>query len=1010
MNRHYLLKGLLCLLAIFINSCASKTEHSSPELSGFKYEEDFAVAEVMADSTASPVSFSYSASGVKKEPKPSTWKRQQIPANTAKLFVGDKEELPIKGSQIAVKIDGFRARVVIDAYFLNNRERQMEGTFKLQLPSDASPFYLAFGESVVLDKEKERAAIPFVNYSGELKLEPENILAQRYKDSSKVKEARMVAKEKAAIAYTETVRANVDPAIMEWAGADIFNCSVFPLMPGMLHRITFGYDVNLTETPEGRIFSLPVPNQGASLQINIDASAKNIVPEILPKNLISERKSDRMMLKAIDPYADEITVSYSGNAPVVLSQKSKEDTYFAASITAHLPEIKQNLSTESAILLIDVSLSSNPDKFNVWVKMADAILKNNQDVIKNFKVLFFNIEQFWWKENFTENNEANRKALAEYLNKLALEGATDLGSALQSASLEEKTHNNLFLLSDASITWGNSDPFHLAGKIKSTDRLFAFKSGMEGTDIKLLERLSGKTGGAVYAVVNEDQISKASTAFKNQSWKVTGIQAKGCEDLIIAGNPEYVYPSQKLIVTGRGIPEGRIVIQLSNGKEKFNIETETTNKISSDLCKRVYGQVTTSLLEDFGYLTEKYSKSYATHFRVTGKTCSLLMLESKEDYARFNINDNADAYVVKSKPATSIINETLLSMGEILKSSKATFVNKLRNLEKMAGVKYGMPAALELAIEKLPEEAFDVPVKKLSCKIKTREQIRTSTLENLNQQELDYDVINKEALYRKENYSPADGLKTLSSLVEKRPGDAVLLRDIGFTAIEWGMESHAYHLFRRVADARPFEPHTYHAIAQILASMGKTDLAVLYYELAYGGGWNSRYGEFNRIVGMDYLQLLLDIEKNKKPLVLKEFCHFRQKELKDAYKKLDNQFVVTIMWNTDNSDVDLHVIEPSGEECFYSNAITKSGGSISRDITTGYGPEMYTTSKLKSGDYMVKVKYFNSNRNRATARTKVYATIYKNFGRDNAEIIRKTVSLEDSKEMHYIYTYSNKLF
>ena len=56
-----------------------------------------------------------------------------------------------------------------------------------------------------------------------------------------------------------------------------------------------------------------------------------------------------------------------------------------------------------------------------------------------------------------------------------------------------------------------------------------------------------------------------------------------------------------------------------------------------------------------------------------------------------------------------------------------------------------------------------------------------------------------------------------------------------------------------------------------------------------------------------------------------------------------------IFWNTDGTDVDLHVVEPSGEECFYQHTQTASGGHISRDVTTGYGPELYLLPKAPSG-------------------------------------------------------------
>jgi uncharacterized protein YfaP (DUF2135 family) len=39
--------------------------------------------------------------------------------------------------------------------------------------------------------------------------------------------------------------------------------------------------------------------------------------------------------------------------------------------------------------------------------------------------------------------------------------------------------------------------------------------------------------------------------------------------------------------------------------------------------------------------------------------------------------------------------------------------------------------------------------------------------------------------------------------------------------------------------------------------------------------------------------------------------------------------------------MDLWVIEPTGEKCYYSHPSTKIGGRLSKDLTGGYGPEEY---------------------------------------------------------------------
>lgn len=224
--------------------------------------------------------------GLKKQSSPGkliqTWKRSGLSANTSKLSVGTNDSLPLKGVQIAVTIDGFRARVVMDCFYQNTFSRQLEGTFKLRLPHEASPYYFAFGETVLMDKDGE--GIPFQEYkNSSISLTPEDIKYRRKTSWNNVKEARIVPREKASYAYTETTRRSVDPAIMEWAGADIFNCRVFPLQPGKLHRIVIGYDLDLHTVGDDKMLTVAVPSAQGPVWIDIDmADLENCSPVLKP--------------------------------------------------------------------------------------------------------------------------------------------------------------------------------------------------------------------------------------------------------------------------------------------------------------------------------------------------------------------------------------------------------------------------------------------------------------------------------------------------------------------------------------------------------------------------------------------------------------------------------------------------------------------------------------------------------------------------------------------------------
>lgn len=112
--------------------------------------------------------------------------------------------------------------------------------------------------------------------------------------------------------------------------------------------------------------------------------------------------------------------------------------------------------------------------------------------------------------------------------------------------------------------------------------------------------------------------------------------------------------------------------------------------------------------------------------------------------------------------------------------------------------------------------------------------------------------------------------------------------------------------------------------------------------------------------------------------------------------------VVIITWNTDASDVDLHVIEPSGEECFYAHPTTLSGGRLTRDVTTGYGPEMFVLGEAPRGTYRIRAKYFAADDNRASARTKVHATILRDVGRPGETREEKVITLKTGQQVHAI--------
>ena len=71
---------------------------------------------------------------------------------------------------------------------------------------------------------------------------------------------------------------------------------------------------------------------------------------------------------------------------------------------------------------------------------------------------------------------------------------------------------------------------------------------------------------------------------------------------------------------------------------------------------------------------------------------------------------------------------------------------------------------------------------------------------------------------------------------------------------------------------------------------------------------------------------------------------------------------VTLTWDN-ATDVDLHVTEPNGEEIWYRNTRSNTGGQLDVDDTNGFGPEniFWPENSAPRGEYRVEVVYFDES-------------------------------------------------
>ena len=91
--------------------------------------------------------------------------------------------------------------------------------------------------------------------------------------------------------------------------------------------------------------------------------------------------------------------------------------------------------------------------------------------------------------------------------------------------------------------------------------------------------------------------------------------------------------------------------------------------------------------------------------------------------------------------------------------------------------------------------------------------------------------------------------------------------------------------------------------------------------------------------------------------------------------------LITLTWDKNDTDVDLYVVDPTGDYSCYYDKITSDGGELDYDDTDGYGPEHWT---LTFGDtvrwdqpYRVRLHYYSDHGNGGTGYT-VKIMMYEN--------------------------------
>ena len=239
---------------------------------------------------------------------------------------------------------------------------------------------------------------------------------------------------------------------------------------------------------------------------------------------------------------------------------------------------------------------------------------------------------------------------------------------------------------------------------------------------------------------------------------------------------------------------------------------------------------------------------------------------------------------------------------------------------------------------------------------------------------------------------PALGMRILSNLLEQGLDDVALMRIYGWRLQQAEFLDLAVEIFERVLKQREDEPQSHRDLALALVQRweqyGNTDDAERAMALFYAviiRQWDV-FPEIEIIALME-MNRLIHLAK-KKDIVIPERIDKR------LLRHLDLDVRISMSWDADLTDVDLHVFEPSGEHAYYGHNRTEIGGLVSRDFTRGYGPEEYVLKRAMPGNYIIKAHYYGSHQQTLCGPCTVTVTVFTNFGRDTEKKQTLTLRLD----------------
>ncbi|OHD17910.1 MAG: hypothetical protein A2086_16255 [Spirochaetes bacterium GWD1_27_9] len=422
--------------------------------------------------------------------------------------------LEVKNHNVTVEINDLYATTNIDQTFYNPTNRNLEGIYLFPVPKGA-----------VIKKFSM-----FIN--------------------GKEMQAELLDASKARKIYEDIVRVQLDPALLEYDGVDVFRVRIFPIEPRSEKRVKISYNEILNKDMGTVEYLYPLntekfstkPLQNVSITVNIKSSdeVKNVYSTTHNVDIV--KKDKNFMIASYEENNTKPDIDFklyfsTQNSKIGMSlityKEKDDDGFFYINITPSFDINKEEIEEKDVTFVLDNSGSMNGKNME-QAKKALEFCVNSLNEKDRFEIIRFSTEAESFTGKLNPINKENKAKAMDFIKKIEPIGGTNIEEALKLAIASKDNSNRLHIIvfiTDGKPTIGETTEDKLIKMIekenKNNVRIFTFGIGYD-INIHLLDKITELTKAyRSYITPDEDIEVKISNFFvKINSPVLTNINLK----------------------------------------------------------------------------------------------------------------------------------------------------------------------------------------------------------------------------------------------------------------------------------------------------------------------------------------------------------------------------------------------------------------------------------------------------------------------------------------------------